>query len=60
MTSAEAIQQAKDSMSDVDLKRFRLSRGEWEEGIDWLAGYYGIYPDADPRNKGKYERCYPR
>jgi len=54
MTSAEAMRQAKDSLSDADLKRFRLTRGEWEEGIDWLAGYYGIYPDADPRNGGRF------
>ena len=54
MTSAEAIQQAKDSMSDADLRRFRLSRAEWENNIDWLADFYGIYPDNDPRN----ERCF--
>jgi hypothetical protein len=54
MTSDEAMQQAKDSMSDADLKRFRLTRVGWEETVDWLAGAYGIYPDGDPRNE-KYE-----
>jgi hypothetical protein len=55
MTSAEAIQQAKDSMSDADLKKFRVTREQWNDCVDWLAEGHGIYPDADPRNKGKYE-----
>lgn len=54
MTSEEAMLQAKDSLSDADPKKFRLTRVEWEEGIDWLADAYDIYPDADPRNNGKY------
>lgn len=53
MTSAEAMQRAKDSMSDADLRRFRLTRAEWEDGINWLEAL-GIYPDEDPRNNGKY------
>lgn len=54
MTSAQTMQNAKDSMSDADLKKFRLTRGEWEEGIDWLANAYGVYPDGDPRNEGRF------
>ena len=46
------MQQAKDSLTDEQLRKFRLTRQEWEEGIDWLAGM-GIYPDDDPRTKAK-------
>ena len=54
MTSEEAIQAAKDSLSNEDLKRFRLTRGQWEEQVDWLAGAYHIYPNGDPRNNEQF------
>ena len=55
MTTKEAIQNAIDSLSDESLKKLKLTRGEWIEGIKWLEAM-GIYPDNDPRNEGKYDK----
>lgn len=52
MTSKEAIQDAKDSLSNDELTKLRVSRTEWEDVVDYLAGI-GIYPDNDPRTKLK-------
>jgi len=55
MTSEQAMEDARNSMSDSDLARFRMNREEWVGVIDQLEAM-GIYPDLDPRSGPAQEK----